>query len=235
MSSAALARALSYPFGIPAGSFRLEGGRAVALDGADLSGRIAVLAFGANAAPEALVRKLGERAADSSIPVLAAELHDFDVVHSAHVSSYGSIPATLQPCRGATASVHVMHLRADELAAVHRSEPNYVFARLRGIALSLEDGTRHDSAHAYVSRHGCLRLDGAPVGVAAVRVRGRRWPALDQPSILAAARDRLSPGEGLEEFVLAQASDPEVAAVRTATVRGDAIPFAWTDWEEVAR
>jgi hypothetical protein len=131
------------------------------------------------------------------------------------------------------ASVHVVHLLAEELAAVHRSEPNYVFARLSGLDLELEAGCRLDSVHAYVSRHGCLRLDGEHVGVAAIPVRERAWPALDQPAMLAAARDALAPGDALEAFVLAQATDPDVAAARTAALRRDAAPLAWSGWEEV--
>jgi hypothetical protein len=235
MSASAVTHALAYPFGIPSGSYRLERGRPVPLDGADAAadGRVPVLAFGANAAPSALAAKLGPRAAEASVPVVAGELHDFDVVHSAHVSPYGSIPGALQHSPGATASVHVVHLEADELAAVHRSEPNYAFGRLLGIDLRLEGGARLDSVHAYVTRHGCLRLDGGHVGVAAVLVEGRGWPALDQPAMLAAARDALAPGEPLETFVLAQATDPEVAAERTAALRREAAPFAWPEWQEV--
>jgi hypothetical protein len=234
MSGRVVAHALAYPFGVPSGSYVLEDGRPVPLNGsgAVAGDREAVLAFGANASPAALAIKLGDRAVAASVPVVAAKLHDFDVVHSAHVSPYGSIPGTLQHSPGAVASVHVVHLRPDELAAVHRSEPNYDFGRLRDVDLRLEAGGRLDAVHAYLSRHGCLRLDGAPVGVAAIAVAGRAWPALDQPAMLTAARDALAPGEPLEEFVLAQATDPEVAAERTAVLRRDAAPFAWDGWEK---
>jgi hypothetical protein len=235
MSDSAVAHALAYPFGIPSGSYLLEGGRTAALNGtaAAADGGAAVLAFGANASPAALAAKLGERAASASVPVVAGRLRDFDVVHSAHVSPYGSIPGALQHSPGAVASVHVVNLLADELAAVHRSEPNYVFARLNGIDLQLEGGGSLDAVLAYVSRHGCLRLEGAHVGVAAIPVRERAWRALDQPAMLAAARDVLAPGEPLDAFVLAQATDPEVAAARTAALRRDAAPFAWPEWEKV--
>ena len=235
MSAAAVAHALDYPFGIPSGSYVLTEGRAVSLDGLDpgAGGRVPVLAFGANASPAGLTRKLGPRARDARVPVVAGELHDFDVVHSAHVSSYGSIPGALQHSPGAVASVHLVHLLPEELAAVHRSEPNYVFARLSSVDLRLEGGARVGEVHAYVTRHGCLRHEGAPVGVAAVPVTGRAWPVLDQPAMLAAARDRLAPGEELEAFVLTQATNPNVAAARTAVLREDALPFAWSEWQEV--
>ena len=236
MIAAAVAHALGYPFGIPTGSYLLAEGRPVEFDGTDptAGGRIPVLAFGANASPAGLERKLGARASAARVPVVAGALHDFDVVHSAHVAPYGSIPGALQHCPGAVAAVHVVYLLPDELASVHRSEPNYVFACLREIDLRLEGGAHSDTMHAYITRHGCLRLDGAPVGVAGVPVAGRSWPTLDQPAMLAAARDRLAPGEELDAFVLAQAGDPDVAAARTAALREDAIPFEWTEWEEVA-
>jgi hypothetical protein len=207
-------RALAYPFGVPSESYVLEGGRPVTWDGTVGAGRRPVLAFGANAAPAALAVKLDDLAAGARVPVVAGELRDFDVVYSAHVSPYGAIPGTLLPCPGAVASVHLVHLTDAELARVHRSEPNYDFVRLEGAGV-----------HAYVSKHGALRREGAPVGVAAIPVRGRVWPALDEPAILAAIRDELAPGEPLEDFVAAHVADPELAAQRTRALRATAIPF----------
>jgi hypothetical protein len=191
-----------------------------------------VLAYGANGSPAALAVKLGPGA--GPVAVVAARLHGFDVVYSAHVSPYGAIPGTLQPCPGAVASVHAVHLGAEELARVHRSEPNYDFGRLRGIDLRLEGGRRLDAVQAYVSRHGCLIRDGAPVGVAAIGVRDRVWPARDEATVLGAARDDLAPGTDLSDFVLAQVADPELAARRSAVLRASAAPFAWPGWEPSA-
>jgi hypothetical protein len=236
MTDELVARALAYPFGIPRGSFLLDGGWAAPLSGEDpaAGGRRGILAFGANAAPAALAAKLGPRAADARVPVVAAELRDFDVVYSAHVSPYGAIPGALQYSPGAIAAVHVVHLLPAELAAVHRSEPNYLFARLRGLDLRLEDGTRQETIRAYVTRHGCLRRDGGHVGVAAIPVAERSWPQLDERGMLAAARDALAPGEGLEDFVAAQIHSAALAAERTAALKRDAAPFAWEEWEEAA-
>ncbi|HVE67626.1 MAG TPA: hypothetical protein VNB64_03500 [Solirubrobacteraceae bacterium] len=229
-----VARALAYPFGVPPGSYGLDGGRVGEWDGTVEAGRVPVLAFGANASPVALAAKLGPLAADARVPVVAGELLGFDVVYSAHVSPYGAIPGTLQPCPGAVACVHVVHLAPEELARVHVSEPNYVFARLDGVDLRLADGTRHGAVRGYVSRHGALRRDGGHVGVAAIPVRGRTWPALDEPAILAAVRDDLAPGETLAGFVDAHVADPELAAQRTSALRATAAPFSWPHWEEIA-
>jgi hypothetical protein len=209
-----VARALAYPFGVPRGSYVLDGGRVAEWDGAVGPGRRPVLAFGANASPAALAAKLGPLAAEARIPVVAGELAGFDVVYSAHVSPYGAIPGTLLACPGAVAPVHTLHVTEAELARLHPTEPNYDFVRLEPPGVD-----------AYVSRHGALRRDGAPVGVAAIPVGGRVWPALDEAGILAAVRDELAPGEPLEDFVAAQATDPGVAARRTAALRATAIPF----------
>jgi hypothetical protein len=234
MTGAAVRRALAYPFGVPRESYALEHGQRVAARPEDLApaGRIAVLAFGANAAPSALAAKLGPVATQARVPVVAGELADFDVVYSAHFSPYGAIPASLQHCPGAVASVHAVHLTAAQLARVHRSEPNYRFARLDGIDLRLEGGRRRESVHAYLSRHGCLRRDGTHVAVAAIPVERRCWPALDEPAMLAAVRDDLAPGEALAAFVRAHVADPDLAARRTAVLRATAAPFAWERWEE---
>ncbi|MDX6698670.1 MAG: hypothetical protein QOE65_2067 [Solirubrobacteraceae bacterium] len=206
-------RALDYPFGIPRGSYLLDAGRPLDWRGEVPAGRVAVLAFGANASPARLAAKLGDMAASARVPVVAGELAGFDVVYSAHVSPYGAIPGTLLPCPGAVASVHVIHLTEAELARVHSTEPNYDFVEL------------DEGLSAYMSKHGALRRNGAPVGVAAIPVRDRVWPALDERGILAAVRDDLAPGVALEDFVAAQATDPEVAAQRTRTLRATAIPF----------
>ena len=47
----------------------------------------------------------------------------------------------------------------------------------------------------------------------------------DQQAVLALVRDRLAPGEGLDDFILAGIRDPALQASRTAELRSDAIPF----------
>ena len=217
-----LARALAYPFAAPRGSYVLGGGEPRFEED-----QVAVLAYGANASPEVLAAKLGPLADAAPVTVLVAELHDFDVVYSAHVSPYGAIPGALQHSPGAVASVHAVHLTAEQLARVHRSEPNYDFTRLHEVVLRVDGGRRVSSVHAYVSRHGCLRRDGGHVGVAEIPVAGRAWPVLDQAEMLAAARDELAPGVDLADFVLAHVADPDLAARRTAALRETAAPLAW--------
>ena len=161
-------------------------------------------------------------------------LRDFDVVYSAHVSPYGAIPATLQHSPGTEVSVHVLHLDERQLDAIDAAEPNYQLVRLEGISLELDGGHgRLEAVDAYVSRHGCLAVEGRECALAALRARGRTFAARDHEATLTAVRDRLASGQDLETFILGGLADPALQAQRTAQLRADARPFAWRRWRPV--
>ena len=142
--------AAEYPFGRADGSFDL-GTPGPLPDGEPL------LAYGANASPERLAAKLpGVRVA-----ALAAELRGWAVVHSAHVSPYGSVPATIVEAEGAVARVHV--LLVEDRGPLDETEPNYDRVRLTGLDLEVERLGRVEAADAYVSKWGPLLVDGRPV------------------------------------------------------------------------
>jgi hypothetical protein len=188
-TAAILARALEYPYATPEASYLYLDGEAVELPpgGPDLSGRTPLLAYGANAAPEALGRKLAALPG-AEMPVMRFELDGFDVVYSAHVSPYGAVPATLLESPGTAAPVFVAHPTAEQRALLTASEPNYDLVEVGGIA-------------AYRSKHGCLSLGGSPVALVAVGSRGRTLPELDQPAILERVRSHLEPQLSLEQFI----------------------------------
>jgi hypothetical protein len=189
-TGAILRRALDYPYAAPDGGYLYRDGTALDLpQEPDLRGREPLLAYGANAAPAALARKLAALP-EEPLPVLPAQLEGFDVVYSAHVSPYGAVPATLLESPGTTAPVFVLHPTAAQLALLTASEPNYDLIEL--------DGMR-----AYRSKHGCLSLKGSPLALAAVRAAGRTLPALDEPAVLERVRARLEPQLDLEAFILA--------------------------------
>ena len=190
-AAAILRRALAYPYATPDRSYLYRAGEAHALpeDGPELAGRTPLLSYGANSAPEALARKLAALPG-VGLPVLRAELENFDVVYSAHVSPYGAVPATLIESPGTTAPVFVLHPTVEQRALLTASEPNYNLVEVSGMA-------------AYRSKHGCLLLDGTPVALAAIRSSGRTLPALDEPEILERVRAHLEPDLSLEEFVSA--------------------------------
>ncbi|HEY3492010.1 MAG TPA: hypothetical protein VGK43_03600 [Solirubrobacterales bacterium] len=189
-AAAILARALEYPYSTPDRSYLYLDGEAAELprEGPDLDGRSPLIAYGANAAPASLARKLTQLPG-VEMPVLRFELEGFDAVYSAHVSPYGAVPATLIESPGTVAPAFLLHPTADQLALLSASELNYDLVEI-------------DGAAAYRSKHGCLELDGSPVALAAVRSAGRTLPELDEPAILDRVRSHLRPELSLQEFVL---------------------------------
>jgi hypothetical protein len=187
-AAAILKRALDYPYAVPERSYLYREGQAHELpEEPNLDGRSPLLAYGANAAPEALARKLAPLPG-VELPVMRAQLQGFDVVYSAHVSPYGAVPATLQESPGTTAPVFVIHPTAEQRQLLTASEPNYDLVEVEGIA-------------AYRSKHGCLEIDGSAVALAAIRSHNRTLPELDQPAVLERVRALVAPELALEQFV----------------------------------
>jgi len=199
------------------------------LDLGDLAARVPVLAYGANRTPEALERKRSRPGfpANTAIVVLRARLRHLDVVYSAHLSAYGSVGATLQRSPGTSAEVSVTLLTEPQLAALGETEPNYTLAELREVDLELEGGGRLDRVRSYVSRHGCLVLDRAEVALAAIPARGRRLSELTQPEVLDRVARHIGRSGALDEFILENVADPQLAAERTRQLRRDARPLEW--------
>jgi hypothetical protein len=122
------------------------------------------LAYGANGSPRRLAAKLPGVA----VAALAARLRDWAVVHSRHVSPYGQAPATLVPAPGASAGVHVLLVAAADRGALDATEPNYDLVALSGLDLEVDRLGRVARADAYLSKHGPLLVDGAPVALGAL-------------------------------------------------------------------
>jgi hypothetical protein len=218
-----LARAVAYPYEAPLRSFVQLGAKTLDLPaaGPDLAGREALLSYGANASPPVLARKLAALPG-VPLPVLRAELDDFDVVYSAHISPYGAVPSTLQRSPGTAVPVFFAFPTAEQRELLSATEPNYELRRLDGLRAGTELGEVGE-ANAFISRHGCLVLDGSEVAVAAVEAIDRRFPALGEVEVLERVRHVLAPELDLERFV-GSSLDPGLAAARTAVLHGNARP-----------
>lgn len=203
-------RALEYPYSIPSASYVLAGGRAVAPEEVDveLSERLPLLAYGSNATPEVLSQKLA--ASVDSVPVLRVTLRDFDVVYSAHVSRYGTVPATLLRSAATEVSTFLAYLTPDQLALLSPTEPNYLLATLIAPHCAVDGADPPERLRAYLSRHGCLRLDGSAVALEAIEARGRTFPARTEPEVLEHVRRLLGDRRELREFALACATDRDL-------------------------
>jgi hypothetical protein len=179
------------------------------VDAAIAAGAVGVVAYGSNASPIVLARKLGERAA-AAVLATPVVLADTDVVFSAHVSRHGAIPATIVRWPGAEVDAWRLAVPAGAIEALDATEPNYV----------REDLDPAHSAHsAYVSRHGPLRIGGQPIALADVPARGRTLRALTEEEMLEQVRERLASNITPDLFVLAQIADASIRAARSAALR----------------
>jgi hypothetical protein len=198
-------RALAYPYEPPAGSFVQIGDRTLPVppEEIDVEGRRALLAYGANAAPEALTRKLAELP-PRPIAVLRVSLSGWDVVYSAHVTRYGAVPAAVVPSPGTVASVHLVFPDDEQLVAIAATEgANYELRQLVDFSAELEIGGEGPrEIDAFLSVHGPLLSGGAPVALAAIPARDRAFPELTTPAMIERVRAALHPDLSLEEFVL---------------------------------
>ena len=226
VNTRALALAKAYPFAIPEHSYLYIDGEAHPLDGGapELEGRVPVLAVGSNAAPEHLKAKFGHLDGTQVIPVERARLFDFDSVYSAHVTSYGSIPATLAPSPGTELALGITWLTADQLSRMHETEgANYRFGQLSGVRVEIGGARSLDRISAYVSVHGCLAVGGAPSGVAPIAARNRKFEEMNQLEVLSLARDRFAPGTPLDDFILGAINDAGYRRRLTAELKKDAL------------
>ena len=174
---------------------------------------VKLLSYGANASPVELARKLA--GTDPVVPVALTEIGDLDVVYSAHASPRGGLGAAVQRSPGTWIEVSLTYLDPDLLPLVDATEENYnrIAMPARGVEF-------------YVSKHGCLLLDGSEVALAAVRARGRRFPELSTIDAVEQVRRRIAPDVPLERFVRENAEDAALRAERTAVLRRNARPFA---------
>ncbi|MBK1699331.1 hypothetical protein [Rhodovibrio salinarum] len=226
-----LAIAKGYPYDAPANSYLFRDGRAQPLSdaqGSDLwAGRWAVLGHGSNRAPGQLARKFAHfQGTDSEIPVTYVWLDGYDVVYSAHVTAYGAIASNLTYAPGCRVRVALTWLTDRQLVRMHETEGSYAFGRLDGVDIQTDAGPEaaDTDVHMYLSDHGCLLDDGAPVGIQAVRAQGRSHRVLDQPGVQELVRHKLSGAGDLDTFILHAIADPDTRMQRIRQLQAHAQP-----------
>ncbi len=162
-----VSHAKAYPFPAPDHSYLYEaGGWQILSTGFETTGRTPVLAAGSNQSPEQLARKYGEMPDIGSIPAQRGALHDFDVVYAAHLSHYGSVPATFQQSPGTIVTVFVLWLTELQLDRMHETEGNYSYDHLDALHLDLDGGA------GLVAARGWRRPMSIPRRSAAFPMRG---------------------------------------------------------------
>ncbi len=183
--------------------------------------RLPIIASGSNASPLRLAQKFPASPRDVVIPVVQAMLHDFAPVYSAHIASYGSVPATLQHVPGSTSTVFVTWLTADQLERMHESEAlgrNYGFARMSGIRLVFPE-RQVEAAFAYIGLRGNLHIDGGHVALADDATPHPALQARTQRQVQSLVRDLLAPGMALEGFIAENVHDRVLRDRRTRLLR----------------
>ena len=203
---------------------------------APLSQRTPVLAYGANAAPERLQRKFAP-VGPAVFPVLQARLHGFDVVHAAHISSYGAVPATIAPSPGTVCDIAITCLDDRELARMHETEfrrHTYLFGPLRNVRLEPDLLPPMETVSTYVGGFGHIAPEGAPLALAAIRAEGRRFRTCSQTEALRAVQAMLGAPGSLDDFILEAIDDEAVRRERTARLRALAQPFSYADFTPTA-
>jgi hypothetical protein len=246
-------RALAYPFEPPLHSYVLVGRHALPL--VAQSGKLllddepvaieeacealgvraerpsalhAVLAYGSNGSPQALLRKFArtdEEAGRLVLPVLQGRLDDFDVVYSSHLSAYGSVPATIHPAPGSAVQTYVTMLTDAQVVRLMETEFNYEVRHLEGIRFEGAHLSRTDLI-GFVSRHGTLGIEGEPIPLKAIRRHaGNEDAALSEPDVLERVRAYLRPDEDLRDFILRNVGDPRRAVAHTDELKKRRIHF----------
>ena len=189
------------------------------VDAAIAAGAVGVVAYGSNASPVVLRRKLGERAAAAVLapPVV---LPDTDVVFSAHVSRHGAIPATIVPWPGTEVDAWLLArpARRDRRARRHR-------AQLRARA----PRPRRPRAHRVRVAPRPLRVGGHPVALAGVPARGRTLRALTETEMLeqVRARARVERGAGSLRACADRRRGCACGARPAATLRSTRARWTW--------
>jgi hypothetical protein len=245
----AIERALTYPWARPSSSFYLVEDRAIALaemhederenllEGAAIEEagglRFPLLAIGSNGAPEALAAKFaGLDPADRELLVVDGSLRDFDIGASAHVATYGSMPATLFPSFGTRVRASLLWVTTAQLTALAWTEVNYFFGRLDGIEFLPDDDLPLSSAYVFVSRLGAHTVKGQPVALAAIDADERASKELSQKELLDGAAARvLGEAAGASELIELVHQDFAAAAGQLVPeLATTALPFESERW-----
>lgn len=222
---AKIERARGYPYAIPAQSYVWRNGNIAEFDPDLRRGRTPVLAVGSNQSPEQLSRKFGR---NGEIPVQRARLRDFDIYYSAHITGYGSVPAMLQHSPGTEITLSVNWLDDRQLGVMHDTElsaAKYEYKFIEDVSLALDCGTDMDFINLYVGVNGHLMHDGDAVALAATPANGRRPKAMTTADVLEIVRERFSPADTPDEFVLKLVDDRGFRDACTAAISENAVPF----------
>ncbi|MCW8916609.1 MAG: hypothetical protein OQK24_12265 [Magnetovibrio sp.] len=233
--------AQAYPFHIPDHSYVIDQDGWKEFDTANFDNHNlhAVIASGSNASPDRLAAKFQDHPELLKYPIYVTQavLDDFDAVYSAHISNYGSIPATLAHAPGAKAQIFVTWLTNDQLERMHETEAlgtNYDYVRLKNITLELENGQTLNKAHAYLSRWGCLNRGETPIALMELKTHGRIWQSMSQSEVLVYAQSLFKSDLDHHSFIQKHIDSEAIRKGRIARLSLSAIEHGWPHTEIIS-
>ncbi len=156
-------RAINYPYAAPTKAFSFINGKCLVGVHLKTSDRVPILSVGSNRSPFQLRNKFS---LNEDLCVMPAILYDCDVVYSASISHYGSIPATQWPSKGTRVKLNVLWLNKKQLEIMHLTEGvgiAYNFVKLKKGSVSIEGIDYSGPVYGYVSVSGIYDFhEGSP-------------------------------------------------------------------------
>ena len=152
-------KAISYPYLSPSKPFSFLNGQCLEGIHVSLKNRKPILSVGSNRSPFQLNNKFS---LNENLCVTPATLYNSDVVFSASISAYGSVPATQWPVDGAKVKLNVLWLNEKQLKTMHLSEGigiAYNFVELKKESVSIDDINYDGPIYGYISINGVYDFD----------------------------------------------------------------------------
>ena len=113
------------------------------------------------------------------------------------------------------------------------STTNFHFGKLNDIELDLDLGLVLTSAFVYTSRRGALLRECHPVALKEIKAENRVWMALRQEEIQNHIRDRLAPGQPLDDFIHSAIADASIRQNRTEALMANSVAFNFSGFTPI--
>ncbi len=179
---------------------------------------VAMIAAGSNGSTVQLARKYRDRRSARPILIAPAAVTGAVSVYSAHITAYGSVPATMHAAPDAGAALHVLLMPAEELGHMNATEAlgvNYVLAAPDAMQARVE-AVSFARPLAYVSKRGAVTLDAGPVLLPQTGGEETGYPEAGQREMLERVMVHIGATGSLEAFVTRMIGDRRARADVTA-------------------
>ena len=188
-------KAISYPYLAPSKPFSFVNGKCLEGIHVSLENRIPILSVGSNRSPYQLKNKFS---LSENLCVVNATLINSDIVYSASISPYGSIPATQWPLKGSEVKLNVLWLNERQLNTMHLTEGigiAYNFAELKEGSVIIQGINYKGPVYGYISINGVYNFnDKLPVGLSSLKSSQRKLKSINELQALKFLKNHLGVG-----------------------------------------